>query len=199
MFVENANISNEPKIGFRAKPECLSKDIVRLCLTLDGRSPRGYIELRGSNFLILPSQNLLRKYKNSLHQEAGVNKDMAELMANEAKIKNIPPAGFQGGLIIDEMSIQPDVQFKKLNNSIQLIGFTDCTPESIVFGQMKNNKREKTIATHVLLLVFLGASQVSFFHLLISLLTLHRDMNYTTCMEICKYANNIRVHILIYQ
>lgn len=85
-----------------------------------------------------------------------MNKEMAEWIANEAKIKNIPPAGFQGGLIIDEMSIQPDVQFEKLNNSIQLIGFTDCTPESIVFDQMKNNKREKTIATHVLKLVFFG-------------------------------------------
>lgn len=129
---------------------------VRLCLTLYCRSPRGYNELRGSNFLILPSQNLLRKYKNSVHQEAGVNKDMLEWMANEAKIKNIPPAGFQGGLIIDEMSIQPDLQFQKLNNNIQLIGFTECTPESIVFDQMKSNKCEKTLATHVLQLVFLG-------------------------------------------
>lgn len=81
---------------------------------------------------------------------------MLEWMANEAKIKNIPPAGFQGGLIIDEMSIQPDLQFQKLNNNIQLIAFTKCTPESIVFDQMKSNKCEKTLATHVLQLVFLG-------------------------------------------
>lgn len=54
------------------------------------------------------------------------------------------------------MSIQPDLQFQKLNNSIQLIGFTECTPESIVFDQMKNNKHEKTLATHVHQLVFLG-------------------------------------------
>lgn len=73
-----------------------SKDIVRLCLTLYCRSPRGYNELRGSNFLILPSQNLLRKYKNSVHQEAGVNKDMLEWMANEAKIKNIPRCRISG-------------------------------------------------------------------------------------------------------
>lgn len=121
-----------------------SKDLVRLCLTLYCRSPRGYNELRGSNFLILPSQNLLRIYKNSVHQEAGVNKDMLEWMANEAKIKNIPPARFQGGLMIDEMSIQPDLQFQKLNN-FQLIGFTECTPESIVFDQMKSNKRQKKL------------------------------------------------------
>lgn len=46
-----------------------------------------------------------------------MNKDMTKWMANESKIKNIPPNGFQGGLIIDEISIQPDVQFKKLINN----------------------------------------------------------------------------------
>lgn len=119
MFVEIANISNEPKMALERNPNgrSLSKAIIRLYLTLYCSSPRGYNELRGSYFLILPSQNLLRKYKNSLHQEAGVNKDMTKWMANEAKIKNIPPTGFQGGLIIDEISIQPDVQFKKLINN----------------------------------------------------------------------------------
>lgn len=133
-----------------------SKEIVRLCLTLYCRSPRRCSELRNSIFLILPSYNLLRKYKNSVHQEAGIKKDMLEWMANEAKLKNIPPAGYEGGLIIDEMSIQPDLQFRKQNNDIKLIGFTECTPESIVFDQMKSSKREKTLATHVLQLVFLG-------------------------------------------
>jgi hypothetical protein len=57
-----------------------SKDIIRLCLT------RGYAELKNSNFMILPSQNLLRKYKNSIHQEAGINIDMLAWMSNEAMI-----------------------------------------------------------------------------------------------------------------
>lgn len=85
-----------------------------------------------------------------------MKKDLLEWMANEAKIKNISPVRFQGGLIIDEMSIQPDLQFLKLNNNTQLIGFTECTPGSIVFDQMKNNKCEKTLATHVLQFVFFG-------------------------------------------
>ena len=57
-----------------------SKDIIRLCLT------RGYAELKNSNFMILTSQNLLRKYKNSIHQEAGINTDMLAWMSNEAMI-----------------------------------------------------------------------------------------------------------------
>ena len=59
-----------------------SEDIIRLCLTLYCRSPRGYSELRSCNFVILPSQNLLRRYKNSVIQEAGINKEMLQWMAN---------------------------------------------------------------------------------------------------------------------
>jgi hypothetical protein len=49
------------------------KDIARLCLTLWCRSPRGYNELRNSKFIILPSQKILQRYKNTVDQEAGIN------------------------------------------------------------------------------------------------------------------------------
>ncbi|CAG2216361.1 unnamed protein product [Mytilus edulis] len=133
-----------------------NKEIIRLCLTLWCRSPKGYIELRNSNFLILPSHNLLQRYKNSVEQKSGINKEILHWMANEAKIKNIPPEGYKGGLMIDEMSIQPDLQFRKKNGDIELIGFTECTPDSIVFENMKTGKSDRTLATHVLQLVFLG-------------------------------------------
>lgn len=42
----------------------------------------------------------------------------------EAQAKNIPPEGYKGGLIIDEMSLQQDLQFNKTNDNIRLIGFT---------------------------------------------------------------------------
>jgi hypothetical protein len=44
----------------------------------------GYAELRNSNFMILPSQQLLQKYKNNVHQQSGINKDVLHWMANEA-------------------------------------------------------------------------------------------------------------------
>jgi hypothetical protein len=68
---------------------------------------------------MLSSQNLLRKYKNSIHQEAGINTDMLAWMSNEARIKNLPR-----GLIFDEMSMQPDLQFFQKNGNVELIGFT---------------------------------------------------------------------------
>lgn len=41
-------------------------DIVRLCLTLWCRSAKGYTHLRNSQFLILPSEKLLQRYKNTV-------------------------------------------------------------------------------------------------------------------------------------
>jgi hypothetical protein len=35
------------------------------------------------------------------------------------------------------MSIQPDLQFRKRNSNVELIGFTECTPESVIFDQTK--------------------------------------------------------------
>jgi hypothetical protein len=112
--------------------------------------------------LILPSEKLLQRYKNHVNQEAGINSDILHWMANEAKLKNLPPEGFEGGLIIDEMSIQPDLQFKKTNGEIELIGFTEVLPESLVFDEIKTNRRERILATHVLQLVFLGITGFRF-------------------------------------
>jgi hypothetical protein len=81
---------------------------------------------------------------------------------HEAKLKNLPPEGFKGGLIIDEMSIQPDLQFKKTNGEIELIGFTEVLPESLAFDEIKTNRRERILATHVLQLVFLGTTGFRF-------------------------------------
>ena len=133
-----------------------SKDIIRMCLTLWCRSPRGYADLPNSGFIVLPSQKSLQNYKNIVHQEAGINKEIFHWMANEAQIKSIPPEGYEGGLVIDEMSIQPDLQFSKKKVDIQLIGFQEITPESINMNQIKSNKWERVLATHVLQFLFLG-------------------------------------------
>lgn len=83
-------------------------------------------------------------------------------MSYEAKVKNVSPEGLEGGLIIDEMSIQPDLQFKKRDKEIELIGFTELLPESVIFQKLKSNKNERILATHVLQLVFLGSTGFRF-------------------------------------
>jgi hypothetical protein len=57
---------------------------------------------------------LLRKYKNSIHQEAGINTGMLAWMSKEAMIKILPPKGYQGGLIFD--SIFTDFHNNKYNS-----------------------------------------------------------------------------------
>jgi hypothetical protein len=45
-------------------------------------------------------------YKNSCTQNPGLNESVGKWMTQEADKKNIGPAGREGGIIIDEMSIQ---------------------------------------------------------------------------------------------
>ncbi|KAK3108741.1 hypothetical protein FSP39_014554 [Pinctada imbricata] len=139
-----------------------NSDVIRVCLTLWCRSPRGYRDLRSSGLMILPSEKILQIYKNSVHQEAGFQKEMLKWMAEEAKVKNLSPEGYVGGLIIDEMSLQPDLQFSSKDGVIELIGFTEVVPESIVMNEIKTKKKERNLATHALQLVFLGLSGFRF-------------------------------------
>ena len=68
-----------------------NKDVLRICLSLWCRSPRGYADLRSSGFVVLPSSRLLQYYKNSVNQVSGLNKEMLAWMQNKAKNKNLPP------------------------------------------------------------------------------------------------------------
>ena len=132
------------------------KDIVRMCLSLWCRSPRGYKDLRESGFMVLPSQRLLQIHKNKVHQKPGVNKDLMHWMRTDAECKNLPPEGYEGGLILDEMSIQPDLQFYCKDGRHHLIGFTDLGEESYLMNSIQNGKNEVKLATHVLQFTFLG-------------------------------------------
>jgi hypothetical protein len=55
----------------------------------------GYIHLRNSKFLFLPSHKLLQRYKNQVDQESGFKKDILHWMRNEAAL--IPSKGYEGG------------------------------------------------------------------------------------------------------
>jgi hypothetical protein len=80
--------------------------IIQECLAVWARSPRAYTQLRQSKLLILPSEKLLIKYKNSVDQTVGYNKHNLQWMVSEATRANLPAHGYWGGLMFDEMSIQ---------------------------------------------------------------------------------------------
>lgn len=89
-------------------------------------------------------------------------------MRTDAECKNLPPEGYEGGLILDEMSIQPDLQFYCKDGRHHLIGFTDLGEESYLMNRIQNGKNEVKLATHVLQFTFLGFTGFRFplFHYL---------------------------------
>lgn len=77
-------------------------------------------------------------------------------MQNEAMQRDLPPEGYEGGLILDEMSIQSDLQFYSKNGKKYLVGFTEVLDESKLMETIHSGKKEIKLATHVLQFVFLG-------------------------------------------
>lgn len=51
-------------------------------------------------------------------------------MKNEALSRNLPPDGYEGGLILDEMSIQSDLEFCSRDGNVYLWGFKEVTDKS---------------------------------------------------------------------
>lgn len=98
------------KCGADPRGRRWSPDIIKTCLTMWLRSPKSYEDLKASGSLILPCTDTLSKYKNSIRQAPGFIKDNIMWMANEADRQGVTASGRRGGLLIDEMQIQDDIQ-----------------------------------------------------------------------------------------
>ena len=127
-----------------------------MCLSLYCRSPKAFQELHNSGFVVLPSQRLLRQYKNQVTQEAGISKEILKWMCQIAKNQNICKEGYEGGLLIDEMAIQEDLQFQRRGEDYELIGFSETVQEAKSMSTILTKRETVSLANHVLQLVFLG-------------------------------------------
>ena len=155
-------ISQQQALSHKPKGRRWNKNIIRICLTLWCRSPKCYKDLRDSGFLVLPSQRILQIYKNKINQKPGVNIDLLHWMKNEAISRNLPPHGYEGGIILDEMSVQSDLEFCSKDGKTYVWGFTEVTDESQYIDSILSGKKEIILATHVLQFVFLGFSGFRF-------------------------------------
>jgi hypothetical protein len=72
--------------------------------------------------LALPSTRLLTYYKNTVEQHSGFNKAVFQWMRQEALSKDLPPSGWHGGILFDEMSIQDDLVLSKSGGYTRLRG-----------------------------------------------------------------------------
>lgn len=77
-------------------------------------------------------------------------------MQNEGLHRKLSEDGCEGGLILDEMSIQSDLQFYSKNGKKYLVGFTEVLDESILMNSIHSGKKEVKLATHVSQFIFLG-------------------------------------------
>ena len=130
------------------------QEIIQLCLTLWTRSPRSYQDLAKSGFLALPSGRLLHYYKSSVKQTPGFNSTLLKWMNKEAIRQQV--SNRQGGLLLDEMAIQEDLQICKRGGTFSLMGFTDMGAEANSVEILTKGKKVSQLATHVMQLTFLG-------------------------------------------
>lgn len=84
-----------------------------------------------SGFFVLPSLRLFKSVRIKSTKKAGIYEEILHWMKNElGQHRSIPTEGYEGGLILDEMSVQADLQFTPRENKTYLIGFNDKGSES---------------------------------------------------------------------
>jgi hypothetical protein len=139
-----------------------TEGMINVCLQWYCKSPQAYENFRASKYLVLPSKSTLIQYKNRIKQHTGFDNNIFDWMFEEAKRRSIPEEGYTGGIIIDEMSIQSDIQICKNNDVIELAGFMDVGEEGNICHTMRKGKNEKVLGTHALQFVFLGINGFRF-------------------------------------
>lgn len=139
-----------------------SSNMISVCLQLYSRSPNAYKTLQASKMLVLPSISLLVLYKNSIKHEIGFQEEVFHWMFKEARRLDLPASGLIGGIILDEMAIQADLQISKAGDVVELIGFEDLGKEGNMYQTLRKGNHEPTLGTHVLQFVFLGVGGFRF-------------------------------------
>ena len=130
--------------------------MIRICLGLFLRSPRAYNDLKGSGLLVLPSQRLLRYYKNIVKQKPDFNECNLDWMKAEASRRNISSFGHRGGILIDEMTVQDDLVITKKGDKWDIVGMVDMGRTNNSIKVITDGQKKVEMATHALQFIFHG-------------------------------------------
>jgi hypothetical protein len=124
--------------------------IIRFALSIHCKSPSAYRELRESGALILPSERVLRDYKNYFKPGAGITKENIQ----ELKDKTSHYVGIQKyvAVVMDEMKIQENLVFDKTSG--ELIGYIDLGDPLTTFANVDEDTDQ--IASHALAFLVRG-------------------------------------------
>ena len=140
---QQMDLTQSKKMGRRYHPQ-----VIKFALSIHGKSPSPYRELQDSGALILPSERVLRDYKNYFKPKAGINKENVECLRE--KIKSFTEVQRYVAIVIDEMKIQSNLVFDK--HSGDLIGFIDLGDPMVNFAYVE----EETFASHALAFLVTG-------------------------------------------
>ena len=132
------------KMGRRYHPQ-----VIRFALSLHGKSPSAYRELRDSGALVLPSERILRDYKNYFKPKAGINDE--NVCSLKEKVSSFSGVQRYVVLVMDEMKIQSNLVFDKVTG--ELIGFVDLGDPMTNFANITD---EDPVATHALAFLVRG-------------------------------------------
>ena len=144
LWEQQMQLMKSTKMGRRYHPQ-----MIRFALSIHCKSPSAYRELRQSGALILPSERVLRDYKNYFKPGAGIKKENIE----ELKEKTSEFSGIQKyvAVIMDEMKIQENLVFDKTSG--ELIGFIDLGDPLTTFA---NVDEDVQVASHALAFLVRG-------------------------------------------
>ena len=132
------------------------KDIISISISIYNRNPGVYRNMVQNGWLQLPSESLLSLYKNAVRQGPGIIPDMMQWMQKEASRQKLPKQGYFGGIILDEMSIQEDLQIVNYKDGTKLYGIADSDPDVKRMKTLSNDKVYDSLANHVQQYMFNG-------------------------------------------
>ena len=141
---EQMKLLQSAKMGRRYHPQ-----VICFALSIHSKSPSAYRELQDSGALILPSERILRDYKNYFKPKAGINKENVETL--RAKTTSFTPVQRWVAVVMDKMKIQSNLVFDKVSGD--LIGFIDLGDPMTNFANLSD---DDPIATHALAFLVRG-------------------------------------------
>ena len=109
-----------------------------------------------SKKFMLPCTKTLQIQKNRVQQHVGIVHDNLLWMVNEARRRNLTGNKLKGGILLDEMSIQDDLQIVRKSTSWKLIGAIDLGQFVNNLDLIMNKRNPMKLATHILQYMFVS-------------------------------------------